>query len=239
MSSNISKFGTLAGLVVLLVSSTSWAQSSGRMPGLAADPRIEKLHEQAEEVFGRGDYERAYFIYRNDLAPIGDKYGQYMVGYLHLTGKGVEQDAIAASAWYRLAAERGSPDFVRARDTLMKALKKEEYRAESDRQFIELRQQYGDLMLMTRLIRADFEELHTYGRFRTGLGGSSIAPLDLGNTNTQGYGSKKEHYERLERQVKSRLDFVSEQTGIDIDNWRSLDMDVFEKQVADSLAELP
>ena len=83
------------------------AQDPGSFPSVPITSKTLQVQQQAEEVFERTDYKRAFFIYRNELAPIGDKYGQYMVGYMYLTGKGVEEDIVAASAWYRLAAERG------------------------------------------------------------------------------------------------------------------------------------
>ena len=37
------------------------------------------------------------FIYREELAPLGDKYAQYMIGYMHEHGKGVDKDPAVAS----------------------------------------------------------------------------------------------------------------------------------------------
>ena len=39
---------------------------------------------KAEQLFERGDYQRARIIYLNDLAPFGDKYAQYMLGFMSL-----------------------------------------------------------------------------------------------------------------------------------------------------------
>ncbi len=54
------------------------------------------MQRKVDQLFERGDYERAYFIYRNELAPAGDKYAQYMVGFMHLTGMGIDEDPVAA-----------------------------------------------------------------------------------------------------------------------------------------------
>ena len=74
------------------------------------------IQQKVDRLYDAGFFERAYFIYRNELVPIGDKYAQYMVGFMYLAGLGIEQDSVAALAWYRLAAERGSPDFVAEAD---------------------------------------------------------------------------------------------------------------------------
>ena len=153
----------------LLVASMSCAQTSSfpEMPVDAATVRVQNL---AEEAYDQTDYRRAFFIYRNELVPIGDKYGQYMVGFMYLTGKGVEEDRIAASAWYRLAAERGTREFILARDQVMATLQDAQRNA-SDRLFVELRQQYGDLALLTRAVRKDYDELR--GRTGSRLGSDS------------------------------------------------------------------
>ncbi len=144
----VSEVGTkLAVFLTSLVCLYPWAvsaQETSTFPGVPINAKTLRVQEQAEKVYERTQYERAFFIYRNELAPIGDKYGQYMVGYMCLAGKGVPEDRVAASAWYRLAAERGTNEFVRARDGLVKALDAEQ-KARSDRLFIELRKEYGDL----------------------------------------------------------------------------------------------
>ena len=139
------------------------AQETIKFPGVPINAKTLRIQEQAEEVYERTDHKRALFIYRNELAPIGDKYGQYMIGYMHLAGEGVPEDRVAASAWYRLAAERGTKEFVRARDRLMNSLDAEE-KARSDRLFIEIRKECGDLALLMAAVHADRERL----RARTG-----------------------------------------------------------------------
>ena len=57
------------------------------------------------------EYERAFMIYEKELAPLGDKYAQYMVGYMYLNAQSVLQDKISALAWFRIAAERGERCF--------------------------------------------------------------------------------------------------------------------------------
>ena len=75
------------------------AQQSGPFPGSPLDQATMRLGERVEELFDEKEYERAFFIYRNELAPIGDKYAQYMVGFMYETGTWVDEDPIRASAW--------------------------------------------------------------------------------------------------------------------------------------------
>ena len=169
---------SLAVTACLFVSLAA-AQSTNSFPQIPVDAKTVRVQNQAEEVYSRTEYKRAFSIYMNELAPIGDKYGQYMVGFMYLTGKGVEEDRIAASAWYRLAAERGTKEFVQVRDQVLRALSDEE-RAESDRQFIELRKQYGDLVLLTKAIRKDYEELGKFTGSRLSPGGSPVMVVQMG-----------------------------------------------------------
>ena len=141
---------------MMLISASVVASAGNDFPGSKPDRRVLKTQEKVDSLFEKGDYKRAYFIYREELAPLGDKYAQYMVGYMNITGKGVEKDYIAGSAWYRLAAERGDLSFSKARDEVW-ALFNEEQRLQSDKVYVELRQQYSDAMIVARLAEEDLE----------------------------------------------------------------------------------
>lgn len=202
------------------------------------DSRTARVQNLAEEVYSRGNFERAYFIYRNELTPIGDKYGQYMVGYLHLTGKGVERDIVAASAWYRLAAERGTVQFVSARDELLAKLN-DEQRARSDQLFIDIRQQYGDLVLLAKAIRSDYEILRERTGSRVSAGSSPVAVLNL-----RGDGAvtpDSDYYGRIERRMRARIRYIAQHTNTDIVDLvsESGDIGAIEKQVTAHLSRLP
>ena len=152
----MSKLLTIACAVVLLATSAqAQAQDSARESAL--DSRTLSVQDKVEQLFQDGKFERAYNIYRNDLAPVGDKYAQYMVGYMHLMGLGVREDAVAASAWYRLAAERDYPEFVAVRNQLLQSLEDAEL-VRSDQAFIALRRQYSDVALIMGLLRKDLEQ---------------------------------------------------------------------------------
>lgn len=130
-------------------------------PGSKPDRRILNTQTKVDELFEKGDYERAYFIYREELVPLGDKYAQYMVGYMNIVGKGVARDYIAGSAWYRLAAERGDENFTRARDEVWE-LFNDEQRLQSDTIYAELRLNYSDVMIIAKLIEDDLEIVESH-----------------------------------------------------------------------------
>lgn len=142
----------------VVVCCASALQAGESFPGRAPDNALIKTQQKVDKLFEKGDYKRAMLIYREDLAPVGDKFAQYMVGYMHYSGRGVGEDPVAASAWYRLAAERGVDDYVRVRDALMSLLN-DDQRARSDAIYAELRAEMGDVVLITRLINDDLSTL--------------------------------------------------------------------------------
>lgn len=144
-------------LVALLATSVEAQQSAGLSTGVA-DSRTLKVQRKVDDLFERGEYERAYFIYRNELVPLGDKYAQYMVGFMNLTGKGVAENPIAASAWYRLAAERDTPEFVAVRDFLLVGMTPEE-RRQSDEHFLKIRREYSDLVVLLASIKRGVRDM--------------------------------------------------------------------------------
>ena len=171
------------------------------------------MQAKAEELFQRGDYRRAHVIYLNDLAPIGDKYAHYMLGYMSLSGLGVEQDPILASAWYRLAAERGEPEeFVVIRDDLLDQL--DEVQMErSDKMYLALRRKYSDLVITMHAAREAFDDL-SKGITGSRLGGPSsavtIVEPRVGNSL-----SGDALFQRLERRMQNHLDHLTALLGID------------------------
>ena len=204
---------------------------------MPVDARTLRTQNQAEEVYERTDYGRAFFIYRNELAPIGDKYGQYMVGFMYLTGKGVEEDRVAASAWYRLAAERGAKEFIRVRDQLMRSLNEEQL-AESDLLFVDLRKKFGDLALLVKAIRQDHDKLRERTGSRLGGGGSSVTIIQVGSG-----ASDADYYGRIERRIKARLEYIARyaEVGIadlEVDDVDLVDIDEIERLVTAYLSSL-
>ena len=148
----------LTGLLTGLLCAVAAAQAYKPFPGDAVDPRTRSIQERVEVVYQSGDYSRALLIYEKDLAPIGDKYAQYMAGYMHLNGQGTEPDPVEALAWYRLAAERGDPLLLQTRDQLSAALTPEQ-RSRADNRFIDLWSTMSDRVLLVELIHRDMEIL--------------------------------------------------------------------------------
>ncbi len=221
-------------MVLCAHSTTVLAQADTAFPSVPADRKTLRVLDKAEELFEAGNYKRAYFIYRNELAPIGDKYAQYMVGYMHLTGKGTDEDRVTATAWYRLAAERGTREFVTVRNQMLVSLTPEQMQ-ECDRRFIELRKEYGDLPLLVRSVRADLEKLRARTGSRLGSDASPVTVIDM----SQGGGTSTgaEYYRRIEERVRSRLEYIARHARIEIVDLdvNSIDLASVEEQVSQRL----
>ena len=142
-----------------------------RFPGVPLTERIVQLKKKADRLFDEGKFRKAHFVYWTDLAPYGDKYSQFMVGFHLLHGLGVTQDRGQALAWYRLAAERGNETLGEARDLLSARLEPAELDA-ADRTFQSLQEEYGDRALLQRLVRQDLKRLRSMAGTRI-VGGIS------------------------------------------------------------------
>lgn len=121
-----------------------------------ANAEVFRVQQKVEHLYEQGHYKRAYSIYLNELAPVGDKFAQYMIGFMHHHGKFVEQDTVRASAWYRLAAERQNSDFEIVRNEVLSHLSDAEL-ARSDELYVDLRRQYADVVLLLERIRSDLD----------------------------------------------------------------------------------
>ncbi|HSN52368.1 MAG TPA: hypothetical protein VLS87_07540, partial [Woeseiaceae bacterium] len=188
-------------------------QSAGNL-SVELDSKTLSVQAKAEELFQHEQYRRAHVIYLNDLAPIGDKYAQYMLGFMSLSGFGVEQDHVLASAWYRLAAERGEPEeFVAIRDELLEQLDAVD-RQQSDAIFLRLRGKYSDIAIRMRDARAAFEDLQ---QLTTGsrLGGSPVTAVTIVEPRAGTSVPGDVRIQRVQRRMQSHLDYVTAQLGID------------------------
>lgn len=235
-SALIKKLALHAAALLCLTVQTAIAQGTGPFPAGVVDARTIAVQEKVEKLFEAGDYARALFIYEHELAPLGDKYAQYMVGFMYLTGTGVTENPVIASAWYRLAAERAIPEFLAVRDLLVDSLSDID-RARSDQVYLQLRQRYSDVAILLRLIKEDLDSLPA----RTGsrvVGASG--PVMIVDPRT-GFSVSGEDYARqVHRRVKSRLQFVTQAIGQpefegDIED---LDMERLESSVQAYLSRL-
>ncbi len=185
------------------------AQQSGPFPGSPVDRATMRLGERVEELFDNGEYERAFFIYRNELAPIGDKYAQYMVGFMYETGTWVQEDPVQASAWYRLAAERGYKEFEDVRDALMNSLTSTA-QGRSDEVYLQLRREYSDVVILLRLIEEDMEAMTARTGSRISGGANPVTIVDPRAGSSV---SGDEYFRRLRSRIEARLQFMSQQLG--------------------------
>jgi TPR repeat protein len=213
------------------------AQLSFELPMGEPDSRTVEVQRKVDELFERGEYDRAYFIYRNELAPLGDKYAQYMLGFMHLTGKGVDEDPVAASAWYRLAAERGTPQFMAVRDMLMSDISADQH-AQSDRLFLELRHNYSDLAILLALIKRAKRgvEARTGSRLKT-----TSSPVAVFDARSSSLGqSSVVYYGRKEEQIQKYLTMLSTLGGFpDLDtDPTNVNIDDLERRVNERLATI-
>ncbi|WP_405239755.1 SEL1-like repeat protein [Lentisalinibacter orientalis] len=179
------------------------AAAQERFPGSAPSSRTVKIQQKAEEAYQEGDYERAFRIWRKDLVEIGDKYAQYMVGYLYLTGQGTERDAARAYAWYRLAAERGHDELVAVMEELEDQLAPAELEA-GMAEYERLAGKYGDRKLVRRLIRLDELRL----KKRTGRVGASVgAPMTVVLRNGRSVDATR-YYAAIEERLQRRYQYL-------------------------------
>jgi hypothetical protein len=187
---------------------TSIAEEYRQFPGAPTDSRTLKVQDRVEGIFLSGDYGRALLIYEKELAPLGDKYAQYMVGFMHLTGKGVTENRSEALAWYRLAAERGEVPFIKARDALRASLEPAELER-SEARFAELWQRYSDRKLILELIEGDLQILR---RGTMPTNGARVDDAGRGQSIAAGYAGSEAgegYYRRVRARLVERLRYLS------------------------------
>lgn len=235
----MSKFQHIVWLVFLALLGTSvLAQHSFELPLGQPDSRTLKAQRKVDELFERGQYDRAYFIYRNELAPVGDKYAQYMIGFMHLTGMGVDEDPVAACAWYRLAAERGTPQFMAVRDMLLDDLTADE-RRRSDQLFLEIRHEHGDLAILLSLIKSGTRSIALRTGSRLNTTSSPMTVIDTRSPNQSQ--SSAAYYGRIESELRGYLIMLSEAgdfPDLETDPAR-IDLDEIEDLVNERLETIP
>jgi len=189
---------TIRCMIVLLAAAGTVTTVAGES-SLGQEPsrRVTKLQEKVDSLFEDKDYDRAMSVYRADLAPLGDKYAQYMIGYMYLTGKGVARDLITASAWYRLSAERDQELFVSAREEVL-SMFDDERRARSDSAYLALRRELGDIALLSALISEDLEILRRFTMSRPTVMRSFEETFD----------KRRPVYAPVAKRLNQRLDYL-------------------------------
>ena len=199
------------------LSATSFAQRSSELSADFPDGRTMVVQAKVEKLFDAGEFERAFFIYRNELSPLGDKYAQYMVGFMYQTGLGVDDDIVAAAAWYQLAAERDTREFVVVRDRYLHVIDEDDA-AEARAQYRELRLKYSDLAVLLSSIKRNVKELEgrTGSRVR-----SQSSPVTVIESRSSRFSSGTDYYGNIREELEARVMLLKE-----IGDFQDLDTDV-------------
>jgi hypothetical protein len=228
------RLALIAGLLAAFFCASVQAQNYKSFPGESADQRTLQTQKRVDELYAAGDHKRALFIYEHELAPRGDKYAQYMVGYMYLKNQGVPQDNARALAWYRLASERENEVLQQARDELAAQLTQAEI-DESNRIFLNLLQSIGDTRLLMNLIQRDMITLNN--RTGTHIRGSSAGGTSQIVT-PDGRLEDPNFYRNIRLRLEARLNYL--ETKVEISDIASESDDdeirMFEEQIKSELA---
>ena len=197
--------------LLLLQSATVMAQRAD-YDGANFTSHTVRIQAKAESLYLEGHWQRARFIFEHELAPIGDKYAQYMVGYMYLNGQSVPRNPVMASAWYRVAAERGIPEFAAVRDQLLDSLSPDEL-AQSDARYVELRKEYSDLVVTLNLVSKErrLRRAETTGS-RLGGGASPVTVIMPRNGMAM---TREEFLSRGDEKIEVWLNYITRELGID------------------------
>lgn len=155
----------VAGLAGFMLAGSAAANQLA-YPGDVPSERVIRAQKKAEKAFEAGDYDRAMWFYRKELAPIGDKYSQYMIGHMYANGLGVTRNVVRAAAWFQVAAERGHEGIIETSEAFQQQLSPEQVVAASQTAET-LREELGDIALLKREIRRDMDRLRDVTGTRT------------------------------------------------------------------------
>lgn len=172
------------------------------LPGKPISPQVTFSQTRAEKAFHKEDFDSAHWHYLKVLAPAGDKYAQYMLGYLNEHGLGVPRNKARAMAWYGLAAERGGAPLEATYERLAGQLSTDD-RERAVEIYSELNERYGDRSLFTKEIKLVQRNLRRRTGTRTG---ASNGPLFILRPDGR-FESGEKYYNNLE----ARIEFMTEQ----------------------------
>ncbi len=223
---------TLICIAVVLLLLISGASTAGQTKGLTVNLPTAKtiqMQQKVEELYVAGKFKRAFFLYRHELAPMGDKYAQYMVGFMYHTGTGEEENYPLAYAWYRLAAEQGTREFVAVREQLASDLTPEQH-AQAELYYTDLRLEFSDLAVLLAAVKRDHEEMDKKTGSRFGSGSSPILVVEgLGRSGSDYYGRMRDRLEERLKLIKKIGDFSDLSTNPDTVNIHELERRVLER----------
>lgn len=149
-------------------------ESDGR-PGV-------KFFTYGVQAFRKGDFQHAIAMYKV-AASWAYKPAEYNLAVMYFKGQGVPVDRARGAAWMVLAAERGEPQYVKARDVMVMLLSKPEF-VRTDELWGELKSTYGDNVALRRA-KAQWAWVKTH-QTGTRVGGATgelaVGVLDTGHT---------------------------------------------------------
>lgn len=194
----------LSGVIAMLFAPAVWAQAnavgqaitapdygSGASAGAMSNGNFNtpesdgrpgvKFFEYALRAFRKDDYGHAIAMYKV-AASWAYKPAEYNLGVMYFKGQGVQVDRARGAAWMVLAAERGQPLYVKARDLMVTALSQSEF-VRTDRLWGELKKTYGDQVALRRA-KAEWAYVRTH-QTGTRVGGATgelaVGVLDGGH----------------------------------------------------------
>ena len=201
----------IAGTTLIIAALVSAPAFAGSEPlGRVLDARTIHIQEKVEALYAGGEYRRAHFIYKSELARVGDKYAQYMAGYMYLTGTGVPADSARAAAWYRLAAERGKPEYVAVRDELIASLGAEE-RDRALAYYRELEREYSDVAVAFRSVLESAAKLGTLEDVPLS---EQVLPLSIVGTAPGADGRESSTRRQLRHRYDGSLRYLGRRLGL-------------------------
>lgn len=196
---------TMAGAVAIALSPSSSAQTRLQSDGIAAPdygseasagslsngnfntpesdgrPGV-KFFALGVQAFRKGDSRHAIDMYKV-AASWAYKPAEYNLGVMYFEGQGVPVDRPLGAAWMVLAAERGDPQYVKARDVMITLLSEADF-ARTDELWGKLKQTYGDKVALRRA-KAQWAWVKTH-QTGTRVGGTTgelaVGVLDGGHT---------------------------------------------------------
>lgn len=169
------------------VSAGSMSDARFNTPASDGRPGV-KFFTLGVQAYKKGDYRHAIDMYKV-AASWAYKPAEYNLGVMYFKGQGVPVDRARGAAWMVLAAERGDPQYVKARDLMITVLSKPEF-ARADKLWGELKQTYGDKVALRRA-KAQWAWVKTHqtgtrvggvtGELRVGVLDSGHAPRKPGS----------------------------------------------------------
>jgi TPR repeat protein len=230
------KQAIVVGMVATFAYVSANSDAYNYFPGASADQRTLQAQRLVEQLYEDREFKRSLIIYEKELAPIGDKYAQYMVGFMYYRGHGVQVNRPAALAWFRLAAERRDPPIVAARDALFSTMSQEEI-VESNQIFVKLWRELGDSQIILDLVRHDLNLL----KARTGsrIPGANSSPVTIIRWDSAATSSDA-YYDRVRKRLEMRLNFLNSNVEI-VDIALNDDMAVkksLEQEIREEMAAL-